>query len=102
MPDPKMDAEVVALHRLMPGEVLLNGKPSTTSEVAERILELRDRGARERHAYERIRDFLRDKEVKAGMLKSKQHQIDAAEGERANLRQLMDWSSRLRIDGREA
>jgi len=43
-----------------------------------------------------------DRDIQAGMLRAVQHRIDAAEGERANLRQLMDWSSRLRVDGREA
>lgn len=64
----ELDEEVAAMWTLLPGEVLLNGKPASTSEVAKAIQEAKDRSIRERLAYDRLKRFLREPEVKEAML----------------------------------
>lgn len=94
MSETTLDEEIAAKWTLLAGEVLLNGKPASTSEVAKAIQEAKDRSIRERLAYERIKSFLLERETKAAM------------GERphvayATIRELLKSLDRYIATGRE-
>lgn len=68
----ELDEEVEAKWTLLPGEVLLNGKPASTSDVVKAIQEAKDRSIRERLAYERLKRMLKDKDMQEAMVERPQ------------------------------